>query len=181
MPLTPDELHEFITHLDELSREIATHRALLAVTDRRSRWAKKVAAIGVIIGVLGIMVGAGAVSVGASARATAHDNAAIRKEQQVAACIQANLNTQRTREALIAGVSVLTQPDPRRTPNEQAGVDRFVVEYTGHVNGALPFRDCSAKGILSYYANPPADPALGAGVTTTTLPPVPTTTPTKRG
>lgn len=169
MPLTPDELGQFITTIDQLTREMRVHEQLLETTNKRSRWAQKVAIIGVGVGLTGLAVGIGGIIFGVAAQATADDLAESRRESQVSACIQANETTERTRDALIAGVSVLTQPDARRTDAQQASVDRFVVEYTRHVDGALPFRDCSRRGIDAYYANPPVDPALGGATTTSTV------------
>ena len=168
MPLTPDELHTLVDTLDDVEKEMTGLRIALATTDRRSRWSRSVAVVGVVAGIIGGAVGIGGVVVGASAQATADDLATTRTEAQVSACVQDNLATRRTRDALIAGVSVLAQPSPTRGPNEQASVDRFVVEYTRHISNALPFRDCSPGGIASYYEHPPVDPALGAGLTTTT-------------
>jgi hypothetical protein len=161
MPLSPEELHSLVGTLDSLKSEMTNLRIALATADKRARWARSVAIVGVVVGIVGGSVGLGGVVVGVSARATADDLAQTRKESQVASCVQSNLTTQKTRSALIAGVSVLTQPNPNRGPNEQAGVDRFVVEYTRNVHSALPYRDCSAEGINRYYENPPVDPALG--------------------
>lgn len=176
MPLTPDELHALVDTIDSVKSEMTGLRIALVTADKRARWARSVAIVGVVAGIIGGAVGFFGVAVGVSAGATADELAATRKESQVSACVQANLTTQRTRDALVAGVSVLTQPDPRRGANEQAAVDRFVVEYTRHVNRALPYRDCSADGIASYYENPPTDPALGVGASTTTTVPMPPTT-----
>lgn len=168
MPLSPDELHSLVGTIDALKGEMTGLRLALITADRRARWARSVAIVGVVVGIIGGAVGAGGVVVGASAQDTADTNTRNRKESQIASCVQANLTNQRTRDALIAGVSVLTQPDPRRGEIEQARVDRFVVEYSRHINAALPYRDCSPGGIVAYYKNPPIDPALEAGVTTTT-------------
>jgi len=154
--------------IDESNREMASLSARLATADRRARWARSVAIIGVIAGIVGGAVGAGGVIVGASAQATADDLAESRRETQQSACVQANLTTWRTRGALIAGIQVLAAPDPRRTEAEQARVDRFVVEYTTSVHNALPYRDCSPRGIAQYFAHPPDDPALGEPPATTT-------------
>lgn len=168
MPLTHDELDELIVKLDELGDQMVDHRAALVVADRRSRRARLTATVGVVAGIIGGVVGAGGVIVGASAQATADALADSRRETQQAACVQANLTNQRTRDALIAGVGVLAAPDPRRTEAEQARVDRFVVEYTASVQRALPYRDCSKRGIELYYEHPPDDPALGEPPATTT-------------
>ena len=168
MPLNPEELHQLVGTIDGLGREITGLRVALVTADKRSRWARSVAIVGVVAGIIGGAVGIGAVLVGMSARATAHDLADSRREAQVSGCVQANLQTQRTRDALVAGVSVITQPDPRREPAQQAAVDRFVVEYTRNVNNALPYRDCSPGGIKSYYQHPPVDPALQFATTSTT-------------
>lgn len=168
MPLSADELHHLIDKLNELSADMATHRAALQVADRRSRRARLTATVGVVAAVIGGVVGAGGVIVGASAQTTADDLAQSRRETQQSSCVQANLTNQRTRQALIDGVEVVAAPDARRTEAEQARVDRFVVAYTAKVNAALPYRDCSRRGIEAYFAHPPDDPALGAATTTTT-------------
>lgn len=168
MPLNPDELHHLLETIDALKGEITGLRLILGTADRRSRWARSVAVVGVVVGIIGGAVGLIGVAVGVAAQDTADTNAKVRKETQISACVQANLTTQRTRDALIAGVSVLTQPNPNRGANEQASVDRFVVEYSRHIQAALPYRDCSAGGISAYYANPPIDPALGGLVVPTT-------------
>jgi hypothetical protein len=170
MPLTPDELHELVATIDGLGREITGLRVALVTADKRSRWARSVAIVGVVAGIIGGAVGVGGVVVGASAQATADDLAASRKEAQVSGCVQANLQTQRTRDALIAGVSVLTGPNPQRDSDEQARVDRFFLEYSNNIKAALPFRDCSPGGIKSYYEHPPIDPALSVGpITSSTV------------
>ena len=169
MPLNPEDLHSLVTTIEVLNTEVAGLRIALVNADKRARWARSVAIVGVVAGIIGGAVGLGGVIVGANAKATAEDLAETRRETQVSACIQANLTTQRTRDALIDGVSVLTQPDPRRGDAEQAAVDRFVVEYTRKVNAALPYRDCSPGGIRSYYSHPPIDPALGTATSSTVV------------
>lgn len=169
MPLSPEELERFIGTIDQLTAEMRTHEKMLETANRRAAWAKKAAIVGVAVGIAGTVVGFGGLIFGVGAQASTDDLAATRKESQVSSCVQANETTQRTRDALIRGVSVLTQPDPRRGPNEQASVDRFVVQYTRGVEAALPFRDCSIRGIRSYYENPPTDPALGGATTTTVV------------
>ena len=172
MPLSPEEYHVLVEKIDESNHEMARLSARLATADKRARWARSVAIVGVIAGIMGGAVGAGGVIVGASAQATADALAASRRETQQSACVQANLTNQRTRDALIAGVEVVAAPDPRRSEMEQARVDRFVVAYTASVQRALPYRDCSRRGIELYFANPPDDPALGEppGGTTTSIP-----------
>lgn len=162
MTLKSEDLASLVSTIEVLNTEVAGLRLALVNADKRARWARSVAIVGVAVGILGVAVGVGGVLVGASAKATARDLAANRRENSVASCVQANLTTQRTREALIAGVSVLTQPNTNRTDAGQASVDRFVVEYTRKVEAQLPYRDCSEKGVRAYYENPPADPALGA-------------------
>lgn len=161
MNLKPEELASLVSTIEVLNTEVAGLRVALLNADKRARWARSVAVIGVVAGIVGATVGIGGVLVGASAKATARDLAATRRENTVASCVQANLTTQRTREALIAGVSVVAQPNPNRTEAESASVDRFVTDYTRNVEGKLPYRDCSQHGVDSYYENPPADPALG--------------------
>lgn len=174
MPISDEKLVKFVDKVDELTGEMRNHEAELRLVDeelrvtrKRIKRAQKVATIGVVVGIIGVVVGIGGGIFGISAQTTADDLAESRRETQVSSCRQANETTKRTRDALIAGVSVLTAPNPTRTPNDQAAIDRFIVEYQRHVDGALPFRDCSTAGIKAYYANPPVDPALGGGTTTT--------------
>lgn len=155
MPLTPEELAHLMVKMDELGHEMAVHGAALKVTDRRSRWARTVGTIGVIAGIIGGVVGAGGVLVGASARATAEDVADARREAQVGSCIQANVTTERSREALVNGLLAILPPGQEPTEKQQEIVDR----YTKQVEEALPFRSCSPAGIEAYLRNPPADPA----------------------
>lgn len=170
MPLNPSELQALVSTIDVLNAEVAGLRQVMVHADKRAKWARSVAIVGVVAGIIGGAVGIGGVVVGASAQATADDLAAARQESLVSGCVQSNLQTQRTREALIAGVSVLTQPDPRRSEAERIALDRFAIEYTRTVNNALPYRDCSPGGIRSYYAHPPTDPALAGGpVTSSTV------------
>lgn len=150
----PEFLQNLIASIDKLTVEMHAHKDQLRITDRRSKWARSSAAVGLVVGAVGVAVGLGGLKYG-------HDLASSRRDAQESGCVQANLTTQRIREALAAGVSVLTQPNPSRGEQEQAAVDRFVVEYTNHVNSALPYRDCSDRGIDAYYDHPPVDPALG--------------------
>lgn len=168
MPLTPEELDVLVGKIDESNHEMARLSARLVTADKRARWARSVAIVGVVVGIVGGAVGAGGVIVGASAQATADDLAESRRETQQSSCVQANLTNQRTRQALIDGVEVVASPDARRTEAEQARVDRFVVAYTAKVNAALPYRSCTPEGIAAYFRNPPVDPALGPETTTTT-------------
>ncbi len=168
MPLSPEELARFISTVDTLTLEMRVHEEKLVATNKRSARAQNVATIGVAVGIFGVVVGLGGILAGLTARATADDLKQARRDGRVATCIQSNLQTQRTREALLSGVSVLTQPDARRGAAEQTALDRFVVEYGRKVDASLPYRDCSERGIEAYYRHPPDDPALGR-MTTTTL------------
>ena len=168
MPLSPEDANALVSTIDVLNTEVAGLRIALISADRKARRGQTVGTVGVVVGIIGGAVGFFGVLVGANARATAEDLAEARKESQVSGCVQANLSTQRTREALKSGVSILSQPDPRRSDAGQASVDRFVIEYSGKVDAALPFRDCSPDGIRAYYDRPPIDPALSTGPTTST-------------
>lgn len=167
MPLSPEDLSRFISTVDALTLEMRVHEEKLMAANRRSARAQNVATIGVVVGIVGVVVGIGGAIFGLTAQSTTEDLKQARRDGRIATCVQSNLQTQRTREALLSGVSVLTQPDPRRSNTEQAAVDRFVVEYGRKVDGSLPYRDCSERGIDIYYQHPPADPALGRVTTTT--------------
>lgn len=148
-----------ITTIDGLSRDIHAHKSALAAADRRSRWARTVAVVGICVGILGVAVGMGGAIFGLNAQTTADDVSQARRDNLVSGCVQANITTQRTRAALVAGVSVLTTLNPDRTAEQQANVDEFVDRYTTSVERALPYRSCSPEGIAAYYDHPPVDPA----------------------
>lgn len=155
---SPD-FYRLISTIDALSRDIAGHKDALVVADRRSRWARTASVVGILVGIIGIAVGTGGAIFGASAQATADDLARSRQEGRVAGCVQGNITTQRTRAALVAGVSVLAAPNQGRSESGQAAVDEFVRRYTAQIEQALPYRDCSARGIDIYYDHAPTDPA----------------------
>lgn len=164
MPLTPEELHQLIEKLDVVSEEMATHGAKLAVTDQRSRKARSTATVGVIAAIIGLAVGAGGILVGASARATADDINASRRESRESSCIQANVTTKANREALVNGLLAVFPPGQELSENQKKVVER----YSAQVEEALPYRDCSEKGVNAYFRDPPVDPALPPTSTTTT-------------
>lgn len=162
MPLTPDELNTLVHSIDVLNTEVSGLRAAMINADRRARWARSVAIVGVVAGIIGGAVGLGGVMVGASAQRTADDIEVSRQEAGVSSCVQANVQMERTRAALVAGVSVLAQPsDPPRSAAAQERIDEFVRTYTASVEQKLPFRDCSREGIANYLKNPPPDPNKG--------------------
>lgn len=161
---SPD-LGRLIATIDSLRADIAGHKAELLVADRRSRWARTAALVGILVGIVGIAVGTGGAIFGVNAQTSADDIARERNDARISGCVQANVTTQRTREALVAGVSVLDVPNPQRTADQQAALDRFIATYTAHVEAALPMRDCSAGGVDAYFARPPADPATTSTTT----------------
>lgn len=162
MPLTPETAGALISTIDVLNTEVAGLRLAMINADRRARWARSVAIVGVVVGIIGGAVGFGGILVGASAQDTADEIERSRREVSVSSCVQQNVQTSRTREALVAGVSVLAQPtDPPRSPAAQQRVDEFVRTYTDSVEQKLPYRDCSKEGITNYLKNPPPDPNRG--------------------
>lgn len=162
MPLTPDELNTLVHSIDVLNAEVSGLRAAMINADRRARWARSVAIVGVVAGIIGGAVGLGGVIVGASAQQTADDIEVSRREVSVSSCVQANVQTQRTRAAFVAGVAVLAQPsDPPRSAIAQERVEEFVRTYTASVEQKLPYRDCSKEGIANYLRSPPPDPNKG--------------------
>lgn len=163
MPLTPDELHVLVAKLDEVSHDMAIHGEALKVTDRRAVRARSVARVATVAAIVGVVVGAGAVLVAVSARATADDIEASRNESRVNGCIQANVTTKANRQALVNGLLAVFPPGQEPTEMQQ----KIIARYTQQVDEALPYRDCSARGIDAYFAHPPIDPALPPTTTTT--------------
>ncbi len=90
-------------------------------------------------------------------RDSADRREADQAEARVSACVQSNVSTQKTREALVQSILALAADPEHLTPEQQAIADR----YRARVDAALPYRDCDAKGISAYYEDPPADPAKG--------------------
>lgn len=162
MPLTPEEFSTLIHSIDVLNTEVSGLRAAMLNADKRARWARSVAIIGVVAGIVGGAVGLGGVMVGADAQRTADDIETSRREASVSSCVQQNVQTERTRSAFVAGVSVLAQPtDPPRSAASQERVEEFVRTYTASIEQKLPYRDCSKEGITNYLKNPPPDPNRG--------------------
>jgi len=133
----------------------------LAGANKRSAAAKNVAMIGIVAAVVGLAIGAGGLVYADKAQDTADDVARIQDERRaeqaesrIASCIQQNVNTERTRKALIDGVSILAnggEASPR--------AEEFVAAYTTRVERALGYRDCTPAGIAAYFDKPPGDPA----------------------
>lgn len=164
MPI-PD-LGGFLEKIDLLSLNLTTTRTELAETrkdlegtEERLDDALDKARRARLIALIGILTAAAGVWAGVSGRATANDLAAARKDNRRAACIQANVQTQKTRSALVAGVKILDVPDPGRSPERQAGLEKFLTDYGQAVSAALPYRDCSEAGLTRYYDHAPSDPA----------------------
>lgn len=165
MPLTSEELSALIAKLDEVTAEMVDHGARLEVTDKRSRKASNTARVGIIVGIIGACVGIGGVLVGVEARATAEELAKSRRESQASGCVQANITTQANRAALVQGLLAIIPPGQEPTESQQEIVRR----YTSQVEAALPFRDCSERGLAAYYDHPPADPALRTATSSTVV------------
>lgn len=161
------DVARLISTIDTLRSDISAHKAALVVADRRSRWARTASLVGILVGIIGVAGGISGVAFGSRAQATSDDLVRARRDTQISGCVQANVTTQRTREALIAGVSLVNAPNPTRSAEQQAAADRFVDAYSRQVDAALPYRDCSQGGIAAYFARPPGDPAT---TTTTTHP-----------
>lgn len=151
-PGSPPDLRRLIGVINDLAQKLEDNKTALAIADRRARWARVVAYVGIATGSVGIVYGIGA-------KGTADDIQASRREASTSGCVQANVSTERTRGALVAGVSVLSAPSPGRTAEDQAALDTFIKQYTDEVERVLPFRDCSDAGIARYINHPPADPA----------------------
>lgn len=162
MPLNPEEASALVSTIDVLNTEVAGLRIAMLTADQRARWARRVAIVGVVVGIIGGAVGFGGILVGASAQETADDIEISRREASVSSCVQQNVQTARTRAALVAGVAVVAAPtDPPRSAASQQRADEFVRTYTDQTNQKLPYRDCSKEGIANYLRNPPPDPNGG--------------------
>ena len=86
-------------------------------------------------------------------------------------CAQYNVQRSEVRAALKLSLRTLAGDPNDLNEREKQLADA----YDASVDDALPFRDCSAPGITSYYRDPPPDPN-GAGAITTTTGAIPTTT-----
>lgn len=160
---TPNDLQRFYAAVDSLSTDIAAHKTTInnaiAHANQQSEDAKKTARRGVAVGAFGILVGIVSLVIGYNAKATADDIESSRREAIKAGCIQQNVQTDRTRAALVAGVAVVAAPtDPPRSADAQQRADEFVRTYTDQTSQKLPYRDCTDEGISSYIKNPPPDP-----------------------
>jgi len=150
--------------MGEATAEMEGLKVQLAGANRRSAAAKNVAVIGIVAAVVGLAIGAGGLVYADKAQDTADDVARIQDERRaeqadarVSSCIQQNVTTQRTRNALISGVSVLAPGDGEDGASPR--VREFIAGYTARVEKALPYRDCSPEGIAAYFDKPPGDPA----------------------
>ena len=157
------DFNELVVSLGKASEEMQAVKEQLRAANTKSALAKNVAVIGMIIGVLGVAVGAGGLIYAERANDTADEvhtlqieRAREQIENRIVSCIQQNVQTNRMRKALVSGVSVLVPPEG---PSER--LTQFIESYTANVNDALPFRDCSPRGIETYFESPPGDPAAG--------------------
>lgn len=158
----PLDFNSLVASLGRAAGEMEGLRDQLAAANRKSASAKNVALIGIAVGVLGVAVGAGGLVYADNAHETADAVAEIqdriiadRTEARIVSCIQQNVTTERTRNALVAGVSALA-PENGAAPERLVA---FIAQYTEAVEKALPYRRCDPKGIEAYFATPPGDPA----------------------
>lgn len=158
------DFNELVVSLGRASEEMNAVKEQLRVANHRSALAKNVAVVGMVIGVFGIAVGTGGLIYAERANNTADEVQQIQEERaadqvssRLASCVQQNVQTQRVRSALIAGVSVLTPQNGEDGRSER--VATFINLYTKTVEKQLPFRDCSPNGIARYFEDPPGDPA----------------------
>lgn len=157
----PIDFGGLVRSLGEATAEMEGLKVQLAGANRRSAAAKNVAVIGIVAAVVGLAIGAGGLVYADKAQDTADDVARIQDERRaeqadarVSSCIQQNVTTERTRKALIDGVSILAnggEASPR--------AEEFVAAYTARVERALGYRDCTPAGIAAYFDKPPGDPA----------------------
>lgn len=143
-----EEYQRFEETVDTLNKVLVSHRAEL-------NKAKNVARSGVVVGIIGIIVGLIGGAVGFDGRSRAQDIVAARNEARISGCIQSNVATQGSREALASSILVFADDPNHLTPKEQIIADA----YRSRVEHALPYRDCSPEGLDRYFDNPPADPA----------------------
>lgn len=144
-----------LEQLDRLESTIKTLNKVLDVHKVELNKAQNVAKVGVIVGIIGIVVGLVGGAVGLDGRSQAQAIKKARTEARTSACIQANVATSGTRNALITGLLVFADDPQHLTPKEQL----ILNAYTLQVEKAQPYRDCSNSGIEEYYSNPPDDPA----------------------
>jgi hypothetical protein len=142
--------------LKDLTATLKAIHARLDDTDAAATMAatrSKRANVGMVVA---LVVAVGAIIVALTAHATANDVQDARQEARVSSCIQQNVVTQNIRVSLVLGLRSLVPPGQALTATQQQLVDR----YQEQVTEALPYRDCSDKGISTFLSSPPTDPAL---------------------
>lgn len=153
--------------LEQVERDLTANANVTVANTTEIADARKVGKRGVVVGILGVVVGLVGIAVGADGRQTAKDNKDIiatqtkdRQEARLGSCIQSNVAVKKTREALVAGLGVFIVPIPGREEAELQRLEQLLADFELAVNKALPYRDCSDKGIDKFFEDPPRDPAL---------------------
>ena len=162
----PAQVERLIGTIDHLSDDLDAHKALITGADKRSKYAKAAALIGLMVGVLGIAVGAAGIGYGRQAQHTADDLKALqdsanadRAANTLSSCIQFNVQRAETRAAMKLALASLAPPVANQTEQQRAALET----YSKSVDLGLPYRDCSASGIAAYFKSPPKDPAGQGG------------------
>lgn len=162
----PAQVERLIGTIDHLSDDLEDHKEVLVAADKRSRYARRAAIIGIVAGIVGVGVGVWGISVGARAQNTADDvnhltaqSDAEREANKVSSCVQFNVQRKETREAMKLALTSLAPPEANRTEQQRAALET----YNKSVDLGLPYRDCSSAGIAAYFKSPPRDPAGQGG------------------
>lgn len=182
MPYDPEQVDKLIKTIGSLELELVAHKKVIVDSEKRSRYAKKAAVIGLGVAIMGIFVGLLGYSAGNKAQKTADDVSALtqdinedRGSQVIAACVNYNVQRAEVRAALKLSLRALAPVSDAELTERQR---ELLAVYNAAVDAGLPFRDCSPAGIAKYFEEPPADPATIAppAVTVAPIPTVPTTT-----
>jgi hypothetical protein len=95
----------------------------------------------------------------AGQKQTTDDILAARTEARAATCRSDNTfitNHNVLVDSVEQAAAVIAAPNPMRTPEQQAGADKFVADYTATVERArVPLRDCSPGAIAAFYKEKP--------------------------
>ncbi len=78
-----------------------------------------------------------------------------REENQVGSCIQTNVLIEGARRAVVGGAEALLAISSQFTDAQKATI---ITTYRDAIELALPFRDCSTRGIADFLDHPPPDP-----------------------
>lgn len=152
MTVTPDPGDDPLTHN---IRRLADRVTLAESIIQRLR--KVVIVLGVLVVafvVMTVILG----SLFIESRRQYDDIVATRTESRMATCHSDNTfiaNHNALVDAVEQAAALVNQPNPSRTPEQQAAVDRFVANYTATVeHSRVALRDCSPEAIAAFYKHP---------------------------